>query len=365
MQVYCAKACATCEQQSNVIRDKHCQNAMTQEAQDDHRCQVLAQYGRCETHPRFMRQSCLRACDWCYYEHRCQLHQLAALHESVEGYDLYQRVFERILHNHTLVNKYDIVQVHDDPPVLQMRKFLPLPVVHSFLNDIPHVFVRSTGTGALTDNMQYEQLQIPGRTSQQTWCDKIEVNAWDIVDFHSVNVNRGHITSNAKETATTAAKHRREESATSMEWSKQAGCLSHDSARHMIESIHELTGIDTVNYEQIQVLKYEIGQFYDTHHDFIPDQWDMMCGPRMLTLFMYLNDDFQGGHTLFPNIHVDVTPMVGSAVLWPNVMPRDLFSQDDRTYHKAMPLLQGTKYAANVWIHPFNYQWAYDHGCTG
>jgi hypothetical protein len=43
-----------------------------------------------------------------------------------------------------------------------------------------------------------------------------------------------------------------------------------------------------------QVLKYDVGQFYNTHHDTILDQIHMMSGPRMLTAFIYFND-VEGG----------------------------------------------------------------------
>ena len=40
----------------------------------------------------------------------------------------------------------------------------------------------------------------------------------------------------------------------------------------------------------LQVLQYEVGQYYGGHHDFIPAHSRLPCGPRVYTLFMYLSE---------------------------------------------------------------------------
>ena len=43
------------------------------------------------------------------------------------------------------------------------------------------------------------------------------------------------------------------------------------------------------NMEDFQMLKYEVGEFYrHTHHDYIGHQKDRNCGPRILTICLYL-----------------------------------------------------------------------------
>ena len=39
-------------------------------------------------------------------------------------------------------------------------------------------------------------------------------------------------------------------------------------------------------------------------------------GPRVYTLFLYLNDCPEGGSTKFPNVGIEVFPKRGRAVLW-------------------------------------------------
>jgi prolyl 4-hydroxylase len=53
--------------------------------------------------------------------------------------------------------------------------------------------------------------------------------------------------------------------------------------------IEEVTGVPRQNYESFQVLKYETGQKYNTHHDASEEDRKLSCGPRILTFFLYLS----------------------------------------------------------------------------
>lgn len=143
-----------------------------------------------------------------------------------------------------------------------------------------------------------------------------------------------------------------------------------------------------MNYENFQVLRYQTGQFYRTHHDMSPGDNQLACGPRILTFFLYLSDVDEGGGTNFPNVDVTVVPKRGSAVLWPSVKNEDPTRQDIRTRHQvgvggggadgpkghsptphtllqALPVEKGLKFAANAWIHLYNYKTPNHWGCTG
>ena len=39
--------------------------------------------------------------------------------------------------------------------------------------------------------------------------------------------------------------------------------------------------------------------------------------------------------------------------------------QDARTHHQAKPVIKGLKYAANAWIHSYNYRIPNHWGCSG
>jgi prolyl 4-hydroxylase len=132
------------------------------------------------------------------------------------------------------------------------------------------------------------------------------------------------------------------------------------------------------------VLKYELGQKYNIHHDYGADDVKLACGPRILTFFLYLSgksialsvalpfllcmgfvDVEEGGETAFPHIPLAVKPKKGSAILWPSVLDVNPEAQDGRTMHEAKPVIKGLKFAANSWIHLYSYEKPNLWGCTG
>ncbi|EDQ88195.1 uncharacterized protein MONBRDRAFT_37507 [Monosiga brevicollis MX1] len=133
--------------------------------------------------------------------------------------------------------------------------------------------------------------------------------------------------------------------------------------RQLEERIGKLVGLPVVNQEHFQVLRYNNNQYYRVHNDLIDEQYDMPCGPRVLTLFIYLNDVPAGGETSFTRLGLAVKPKKGKAVLWYSVT-NDL-EPEERTDHEARPVKQGTKYAANKWIHVGNFVDNWRHGNTG
>ena len=106
------------------------------------------------------------------------------------------------------------------------------------------------------------------------------------------------------------------------------------------------------------------------HHDFIGGQEYRPVGPRILTLYIYLNDveADAGGGTNFP--HMDpynpdfaIQPKKGRAVLWPSVLNENVIQPDGRTMHQALPVTKGVKYGANAWIHLRDYKENGQKGC--
>ena len=59
------------------------------------------------------------------------------------------------------------------------------------------------------------------------------------------------------------------------------------------------------NGEDMQVLRYEHGQKYDTHYDYFADKVNIARGGhRIATVLMYLSDVAKGGETVFPQAEV-------------------------------------------------------------
>jgi prolyl 4-hydroxylase len=141
-------------------------------------------------------------------------------------------------------------------------------------------------------------------------------------------------------------------------------CHEDEVARRVNDKISNLTGIPEANAEHLQLLRYEPGQFYNTHHDYIPHHLSRQMGVRTLTVFLYLNDVEAGGGTEFPNIGLTVQPRKGRAVIWPSVLNENPNAKDLRTNHGALPVQSGIKYGANAWIHQRDFKSVLKAGCT-
>ncbi|EOD10172.1 prolyl 4-hydroxylase alpha subunit [Emiliania huxleyi CCMP1516] len=116
-----------------------------------------------------------------------------------------------------------------------------------------------------------------------------------------------------------------------------------------------IAGVPEENAEYFQILKYEPGQFYRTHHDQQSAHWTPQ-GVRVYTFFVYLSD--AGGGTRFTDLGITVTPKLGRAVLWPSVLDSDLLTgeREPKTHHEAVTVEAGVKYAANLWIHLYDFK---------
>lgn len=130
------------------------------------------------------------------------------------------------------------------------------------------------------------------------------------------------------------------------------------------QRIVNVTKIPIPNSEHLQILRYRSDQFYESHHDFIDHHVERPCGPRILTFFLYLSDVQSGGGTLFNELDITIMPKVGRALLWPSVLSENLNKKDFRTDHEALPVVEGTKFAANAWLHLRDFRGWVDRGCA-
>lgn len=145
----------------------------------------------------------------------------------------------------------------------------------------------------------------------------------------------------------------------------QDTCMTDPMVAKVLQRIANTTK-STINHsEHLQLLRYEEGQFYAGHSDFIPYQLDLPCGARVMTIFLYLNDVEEGGGTRFPELDITQNPKKGSALLWPNVKNEDPLENDNRTFHEALPVIKGVKYGANSWIHSEDFQTPWKMKCLG
>ena len=50
-----------------------------------------------------------------------------------------------------------------------------------------------------------------------------------------------------------------------------------------------------------------------------------------------------------------VTPKRGRAILWPSVTSNSFLAPEEKTHHEALPVVKGIKYAANLWMHLYDF----------
>lgn len=119
------------------------------------------------------------------------------------------------------------------------------------------------------------------------------------------------------------------------------------------ERILRATGLPPFGLEPLQVLKYEPGQSFDWHVDYLtPDQPGLARdlaekGQRIATALVYLTDDYEGGETAFESNGLRHRGARGDAVLWANTLPDG--RPDLLTRHAGLPPTKGVKWVVSQW----------------
>lgn len=104
--------------------------------------------------------------------------------------------------------------------------------------------------------------------------------------------------------------------------------------------------------EASQVLRYSPGEEFAPHHDFL-DTKAMSeeigrRGQRAVTALVYLNDEFEGGETSFPELGIEYRARAGDALIFSNVDP--MGRPDPRTRHAGRPPTKGEKWLFSQWV---------------
>lgn len=104
------------------------------------------------------------------------------------------------------------------------------------------------------------------------------------------------------------------------------------------------SGTDVAQGEPLQVLRYAPGQQYRPHLDAVPG----MANQRVLTALAWLNDDYEGGETVFLAGGPAVKGRRGDLMLFTNALPDG--RPDPATRHAGAPVTHGVKLLASRWI---------------
>ncbi len=108
-----------------------------------------------------------------------------------------------------------------------------------------------------------------------------------------------------------------------------------------------IAAVTATRYEQgepLQVLSYAPGQEYKLHSDALGPG----ANQRIRTLLVFLNEDFEGGETHFPQAGLRHRGKTGDAVVFHNVTPDG--APDPRAIHAGLPVTRGRKLILSKWI---------------
>jgi len=278
-------------------------------------CTTWAIAGECEKNLKYMVSNCAPACWQCemlLIENRCPIDKNAK--PAWEPGSL-NAMFEHLI-SEPIAAKYPVTILSRDPWVVTLDDVVSEEeALH--LIDLGGLegYKRSEDVGAKKADGTYGSIVSTGRTSSNAWCT--------------------------------------------------GDCYKDPIATNVANRLTELTMINENNSEYLQLLRYEPGQFYEDHHDYIGHNRNNQQGVRILTSYLYLNDVEAGGGTKFTRLNITVMPKRGRALFWPSVHDDSPHKKDGRTNHQALPVEAGIKFGANGWYHQFDFKTAFENGCTG
>ena len=120
-----------------------------------------------------------------------------------------------------------------------------------------------------------------------------------------------------------------------------------EKLRALGERVTSLLEVTIDHLEGMQVTKYNPGGEYKNHFDAFGSSTENFSAThgynnRSYTVLLYLNDDFDGGETVFPIIDHAITPKKGMLIAYPNLdhtARPSLFA-----LHRGNPVTKGIKY---------------------
>ena len=109
------------------------------------------------------------------------------------------------------------------------------------------------------------------------------------------------------------------------------------------------------NAEDLQIVRYLPGNYYNEHHDSCCDNhqncYDFIKrgGQRILTVLIYLNNEFTDGETFFPKLNKKYKPKTGDGIVFYPVA-QNTNKCHPLALHAGLPVTSGEKYVCNLWF---------------
>jgi len=117
----------------------------------------------------------------------------------------------------------------------------------------------------------------------------------------------------------------------------------------LIRKCVSMTDRPLSNCEDLQVLKYGPDGFYKPHQDAFPDDKNK----RMYTFIIALNDEYEGGETVFPNINKSYRLEKGDALFFNTLNNYECMTK--KALHGGASVKSGEKWICNLWIRKYTY----------
>lgn len=112
----------------------------------------------------------------------------------------------------------------------------------------------------------------------------------------------------------------------------------------ILRRIAAATNTRVTQGEPLNVLHYAPGQEYREHLDALPHE----ANQRIVTALIYLNTDYVGGETRFPQQRLVIQGGGGDMIAFDNALPGG--APDPRSRHAGAPVSRGAKWLATRWI---------------
>jgi len=284
-------------------------------------CEKFRSWGSCAQNPGWMSVNCAFTCNTCHLvdpKVRCSAARLNMTLEPAAAPGDIKSMFTSLEERFPNYGVKLLSAEPDGPYVATFDTFVTAEESRIVRQLTETTLIRSTDQGDIDPNTGIQaKITSTGRTSSNSWCDE------------------------------------------------NNGCAAHPVVKNLLRKISDVVQISEPHFENMQVLQYNIGQFYNIHHDAGASDFKILSGPRLYTMFLYFDDVEEGGGTNFPLLNLTVEPSKGKALLWPSLHNEDPMKVDKRTSHQALPVVKGKKLAANVWVRQRNYKLPNLWGCTG
>jgi prolyl 4-hydroxylase len=319
--------------------DQYSEEMQTNCRNHDEFCAFWAATGVCKENPAYMNIRCnpvCQSCDKLDYKVRCPIDPNAK--DAIKPGEL-NRIFERIVNDEALYERLNVTILSrpyikggtgiygipledwqfEGPWILSFDSFLSAAETQRMVElGLQQGFERSANVGGVTFDGSLAPVVSNSRTSTNAWCTDT--------------------------------------------------CNEDPVSQAIWERMERVTGISEKNSEHFQIARYEEGQFYDLHHDFIPEELDRPAGARILRFYMFLNDVDDGGELQFPSLDekfdLTIPPKNGKALLWPCVLNEDPNLPDDRTQLVELPVEKGQKFSGIAWVHMRDFKTPNSLGCS-